>query len=53
MEGGIIIETISQNDLREIHGGGGLSFWVIGGLIALGAFVVGVFEGIANPEKCG
>jgi len=53
MEGGSIIETISQNDLRGIHGGGGLSFWIIGGLIAFGAFIVGVFEGIANPEKCG
>ena len=52
MEGGIIIERISQKDLREIHGGG-ISFWVVGGLIALGAFIVGVFEGFTNPEKCG
>ncbi len=52
MEGGSKIEKLSQEHLKEVHGGG-LSFWVVGGLVALGAFLVGVFEGIARPEKCG
>ncbi len=52
MEGGIIIEKISNENLKQIQGGG-LSFWVIGGLVALGTFLVGVFDGIARPEKCG
>ncbi len=52
MEGGNIIKKLSNESLEEIKGGG-VSFWVVGGIIALGAFLVGVFEGITNPEKCG
>lgn len=52
MEGGNTIKKLREKELEEIKGGG-VSFWVVGGIIALGAFLVGVFEGITNPEKCG
>lgn len=52
MEGGIIIQKLSKDKLEKINGGG-ISFWTVAGIVALGAFLVGVFDGIARPEKCG
>ncbi len=52
MEGGFVIQKLSKDELEKINGGG-LSFWTVAGVIALGTFLVGVFDGIVRPEKCG
>lgn len=52
MEGGGIIQKLSEEKLEKVHGGG-ISFWTIAGIVALGTFIIGVFDGIARPEKCG
>lgn len=52
MEGGTIIQQLSKEKLEKINGGG-ITFWTVAGIVALGTFIIGVFDGIARPEKCG
>lgn len=44
------MQKLENNELMNIKGG--ISGWVIAGIIAAGIFVVGVFDGIARPLKC-
>lgn len=40
---------INHNELMEIEGGGRLLWYVIGGAALL---IVGIIDGIINPNKC-
>ena len=44
------MKNLNMEELKELKGG--ISGWAIAGLIALGVFAVGVFDGIARPFKC-
>lgn len=44
------MQKISNKELKEINGG--IGAWGVAGLIALGIFIVGVFDGIARPLRC-
>lgn len=52
MEGGVVMREIPKEQLKKVEGGG-IGFWGVCGLIALGAFLIGVFDGIARPVECG
>jgi hypothetical protein len=42
---------MSETELLNVTGGAGWGFWaVIGGAVS---FVLGFFEGITNPVRCG
>lgn len=45
------MKKMEEQELKQVEGGG-LSALGIAGLIALGAFLVGVFDGIARPLGC-
>lgn len=44
------MNRLNTEELRKLKGGFG-SF-AVAGLIALGIFIVGVFDGISRPLKC-
>ena len=44
------MKKLNHNELKEVKGGFG--FWGIAGLVGIGIFVVGVFDGITRPLKC-
>ena len=44
------MKNIEESELRNINGG--ISAWALIGLGSLGAFIVGVINGIVYPTKC-
>lgn len=44
------MKKIEENELKEINGG--ISAMGIAGLCVLGAFLVGIINGIVHPAKC-
>lgn len=44
------MQRLEKEELKNINGG--ISGWLIAGLIAGGVFLVGVFDGISRPLKC-
>lgn len=44
------MKIIEENELKNINGG--ISGWAIAGLSAVGAFLVGVLNGIVHPFRC-
>lgn len=45
------MHDLKQNELREINGGS-LSFTAYLGIGIAAAFLIGVLDGIVNPQKC-
>ena len=43
------MELLSSNNLANIYGGKAAWWFAIGGVIT---FLLGVFDGIINPNKC-
>jgi len=44
------MQKLNNQELDKLKGG--IGGWAIAGIIALGIFIVGVFDGIARPVKC-
>lgn len=44
------MKEIKENELKEINGG--ISGWGFAGIIAVGALLIGVLNGIVHPQKC-
>jgi len=45
------MQIIEENELKKINGGG-ISGWVVAGISAVTAFLVGVLDGIVHPKRC-
>ncbi len=45
------MQELRNNDLKKIKAGG-VSGWVVAGIIAGITFLVGVFDGFTRPFKC-
>ncbi len=44
------MHKLENKELKSIKGG--VSGWLVAGIIAAGVFIVGVFDGIARPLRC-
>ena len=44
------MQKLNDIELRKIEGG--ISGWLVAGIIAGSIFIVGMFDGIARPLKC-
>lgn len=45
------MKKMEEQELKQVEGGG-IGTWGVIGIIALGAFLVGLFDGIARPIGC-
>lgn len=49
------MKKISDNELYKIEGGStsvGMVATIVGGIVAIVAFVSGIIEGYTNPQRC-
>lgn len=42
---------LKNEELKKVYGGG-MSFGFIAGLVGLGAFLIGVLDGVMRPLSC-
>ena len=42
---------LTKNEMYSVKGGG-ISWYVIGGISALITYIVGIFSGYTNPSSC-
>lgn len=45
------MKELNEKELKETVGGG-LTGWLVAGIVAIAAFAIGVLDGIARPTKC-
>ncbi|MEG1351361.1 MAG: hypothetical protein RR359_02315 [Bacilli bacterium] len=45
------MKDLEKEQLEELEGGA-LSIWAIGGIIALGIFIIGIVDGFVRPLRC-
>lgn len=46
------MRILNDNEMLEVNGGAKISVGLVGLITGVVAFVLGVIDGIANPQKC-